>query len=109
MASNDLDGLNRIIDLKSEDITKNAGRSASKYCEKWNVPLARVRRRKMISEESVDDDGLSAIKEMKRIIDEIANRLKTELSERSGRVRRLADKFSFLVSWTQLMLKKWNI
>ena len=66
-------------------------------------------RRKMIPGESVDDDGLSAIKEMKRIIDETAYRLKTELSERSGRVRRLADKFSFLVSWTQLMLKKWDI
>ena len=33
-ASDDLDGLNRIIDLKSEDIIKNAVRSASEYCEK---------------------------------------------------------------------------
>ena len=41
----------------------------------------------MMPGESVDDNGLSAIKEMKRIIDEIAYRLKTELSERSGRVR----------------------
>ena len=45
-ASDDLDGLNRIIDLKSEDIIKKTVRSASEYCEKWNVPLARVRRRK---------------------------------------------------------------
>ena len=36
-ASDDLDGLNRIIDLKSEDIIKNAVRSASEYREKWNV------------------------------------------------------------------------
>ena len=46
--SDDVDGLNRIIDLKSEDIIKNAVRSASEYCEKWNVPLARVRQRKMM-------------------------------------------------------------
>ena len=95
-ASNDLDGLNRIIDLKSEDTIKNAVKSASEYCEKWNVPLARVRRRKMMPGENVKDDGLSAIEEMKRIMNEIANRLKTELSERSGRIRRLVDKFSLV-------------
>ena len=33
-ASDDLDGLNRIIDPKSEDIIKNVVRSASEYCEK---------------------------------------------------------------------------
>ena len=33
--------------------------------------------------ESVRDDGLSAIEEIKRIMNEIANTLKTELSERS--------------------------
>ena len=33
-ASDDLDGLNRIIDLKSENIIENAVRLASKYCEK---------------------------------------------------------------------------
>ena len=96
-ASDDLNGLNRIIDLKSEDSIENAVRSASEYCEKRNVPLARVRRKKMMPGESVKDDGLSAIEEMKRIMNEIADRLKTELSERSGRVRRLADKFSFIV------------
>nr|XP_039261934.1 zinc finger MYM-type protein 1-like [Styela clava] len=96
-ASDDLDGLNRIIDLKSEDIIKNADRSASEYCEEWNVPLTRVRQRKMMPGESVKDCGLSAIEEMQRIMNEIANRLKTELSERSGRVSRLADKFSFLL------------
>nr|XP_039265699.1 uncharacterized protein LOC120341282 [Styela clava] len=96
-ASDDLDGLSRIIDLKSEDIIKNAVRSASEYCEEWNVPLTRVRRRKMMPGESVKDCGLSAIEEMQRIMNEIANRLKTVLSERSGRVSRLADKFSFLL------------
>ena len=40
----------------------------------------------MMPGESVKD-GLSAIKEMKRITNEIANRLKTELSERSGCAR----------------------
>ena len=64
-ASDDLDGLNKIIDLKSEHIIKNAVRSASEYCEKWNVPLKRLGRRKMIPGESVKDDGLSAIEEMK--------------------------------------------
>ena len=97
-ASDDLDGLNKIIDLKSEAIIENAVKSASEYCEKWNVPLARVRRRKMMPGESLKDDGLSAIEEMKRIMNEIANRLKTELSERSDRVRRLAYKSSFLVN-----------
>ena len=58
--------------------------------------------KKMMPGESVKDDGLSAIEEMKRIMNEIANRLKTELFERSGRVRRLADKFSFLVKLDSL-------
>ena len=105
-ASDDLDGLKRIIDLKSEDIIKNAVRSALEYCEKSNVPLARVRRRKMMPGESVEDDGLSAIEEMKRTMNEIANRLKTELSERSGRVCRLADKFSFLVKLDSIDVEK---
>ena len=83
-ASDDLDGLNRIIDLKSKDIIKNTARSASEYCEKWNLSLARVRRKKMMPGESGKDDGLSAIEEMKRIMNEIANRLKTELSKRSA-------------------------
>lgn len=37
-ASDDLDGLNKIIDLKSEAIIENAVKSASEYCEKCNVP-----------------------------------------------------------------------
>ena len=56
--------------------------------------------------ESVKDDDLSAIEEMKRIMNEIANRLKTELSERSGRIRRLADKFSFLVKLDSIDVEK---
>ena len=105
-ASDDLDELSRIIDLKSENIIKNAVRSASQYCEKWNVPLARVGQRKMMPGECVKDDGLSAIEEMKKIMNEIAKRLKTELSKRSGRVRRLADKFSFLVKLDSIDVKK---
>ena len=105
-ASDNLDGLNRIIDLKSEDIITNAVRSASEYCERWNVPWARVRRRKMMPGEVVKNDGLSAIEEMKRMMNEIANRLKTELSERSGRVLRLAEMFSFLVKLNSFDVKK---
>ena len=105
-ANDDLDGLNGIIDLKSEDIIKNAVRSASEYCEKWNVPLARVRRRKMMTGESVKDDGLSAIEEMKRIMNKIKNRLKTTLSESLGGVRMLADKFSFLVKLDSINVEK---
>ena len=105
-ASDDLDGLNRIIDLKSEDIIKNTVRSALEYCEKWNLSLARVRQRKIMPGESGKNDGLSAIEEMKRIMNEIANRLKTELSERSGRVRGLADTFSFLVKLDSIDAKK---
>ena len=60
----------------------------------------------MMPRESVKDDGLSAIKEMKRIMNEIANRLKTELSERSGRVRRFADKFSFLIKLDSIDVEK---
>ena len=60
----------------------------------------------MMPGESVKDDGLSAIEEMKRIMNEIANRLKTKLSERSGRVRRLADKFSFLVKLNSIDVEK---
>ena len=105
-ASDNLDGINRIIDLKSEDIIRNAVRSASENCEKWNVPLTKVRRRKMMPGEIVKDDGLSAIEEMKRIMNEIANRLKTELSERSGRVCRLADQFSFFVKLDSIDVEK---
>ena len=60
-ASDDLDGLNRIIGLKSEDI-KNAVGSASEYCEKWNVPLARVRRKKMMPGESAKDKNIDKLK-----------------------------------------------
>ena len=56
--------------------------------------------------ESVKDDGLSPIEEMKRIMNQIANRLETELSERSGGVRRLADKFSFLVKLDSIDVEK---
>ena len=55
--------------------------------------------------ESVKDDGLSAIKEIKRIINEIANRLKTKLLKRSGRVCMLADKFSFVVKLDSIDVK----
>lgn len=47
--------------------------------------------------ESARDEGLSAIEEIRRIMNEIVNRLKVELLERSSRIRRLADKFIFLV------------
>ena len=60
----------------------------------------------MMAGESVKDDGLSAIEEMKRIMNEIASRLKTKLSERSGRVRRLADKFSLLVKLDSIDVEK---
>ena len=60
----------------------------------------------MMPGESVKNDGLSAIEEMKRIMNEIANRLKTELSERSGRIRRFADKFSFLVKLDSIDVEK---
>ena len=56
--------------------------------------------------ESVKDDGLSATEEMKRTMNEIANRLKTELSERLGRVRRLADKLFFLVKLDSIDVEK---
>ena len=39
-------------------------------------------------------------------MNEIANRLKTELSERSDRVRRLADKFFFLVKLDSIDVEK---
>ena len=60
----------------------------------------------MMPGESAKDDRLSEIKEMKRIMNKIANRLKIELSERSGRVRRLADKFSFLVKLDSIDVEK---
>ena len=43
---------------------------------------------------------------MKRILNEIANRLKTKLSERSGRVHKLADKFSFSVKLDTIDVEK---
>ena len=60
----------------------------------------------MMPGESVKDDGLSPIEEMKRVMNQIANRLETKLSERSGGVRRLADKFSFLVKLDSIDVEK---
>ena len=52
------------------------------------------------------DDGLSAIEEIKRIMNEISNRLKNELSERSDRVRRLPDEIFFLVKLDSIDVEK---
>ena len=42
----DLKSLSQILNLKSEEIMHNAVHSANEYCKKWNIPIARPRRKK---------------------------------------------------------------
>ena len=65
-ASSDLKGLVEIINLKCEEIIEHAIQSANEYCEKWEIPIARSRRRKGMPGELTGDSGLTVQQEMNR-------------------------------------------
>ena len=73
---------------------------------KVECTLGKSQAKEMMPGESVKNNGLLAFEEMEKIMNEIANRLKTELSEGSGRVRRLADKFCFYVKLESIDVEK---
>ena len=97
-ASNDLRGLAEILNLKAEDMINNAIISANEYCDKWEIPIARTRRRNMMAGETTRDVGLTAQQEMGRVMHEIMNRLKMEMNDRSVRLEDLKNRFSFLLN-----------
>ena len=44
----DLKSLIQILNLRSEEIMHNAVHLANKYCEKWDMPIAQPRRKRMM-------------------------------------------------------------
>ena len=58
------------------EIIEHVIRSANEYCEKWEIPIARSRRRKGMPGELARDSGLTAQQDMNRVMVEIINRLK---------------------------------
>ena len=56
----DLKSLIQILNLKSEKIMHNAVHSANKYCEKWDITIARPRRKRMMPGEIARDSELTA-------------------------------------------------
>ena len=93
----DLKNLIQILNLRSEEIMHNAVHSAKEYCEKWEIPIAQPRRKRMMPGEIVRDSGLTA-QEINAVMVEIVNRLKTEIEDRSILLQYLTDRFSFILS-----------
>ena len=104
-ASCDLRGLIHILNLKNDEIIHNAIDLANEYCENWGIPIARTRRRRIMPGESARDSGLTAQEEMNRVMVEIVNRLKTEIEDRSVRLQRLSDRFSFLLNLNSVVIE----
>ena len=84
--------------LKSEEIMHNAVHSANEYCEKWDIPIARPRRKRMMPGETARDSGLTAQQEINALMVEAVNRLKTEMEDSSISLQDLTDRFSFMLS-----------
>ena len=80
----------------------NAVHSANKYCEKWDIPIARPKRKRMMPGEIAQNSGLTAQQEINAIMVEIVNRLKTEIEDCSIRLQDLTNRFSFLLSLTSI-------
>ena len=91
--------------MKSEEIIHNAVHSANEYCEKWDIPIARPRRKRMMPGEITRDGGLTAQQEINAVLIEIVNRLKTEIEDNSIRLRDLIDRFSFILSLSSIDIK----
>ena len=87
----------QILNLRSEEIMHNAVHSANKYCEKWDIPIARPRGKRKMPGELARDSGLTA-QQINPVMVEIVNRLKTEIENRSICLQDLTDRFSFILS-----------
>ena len=98
----DLKSLIQILNLRSEEIMHNAVHSANECCEKWDIPIARPRRKRMMPGEIARDSGLTAQQEINAVIKEIVNRLKMEIEDRSIRLQDLTDQFSFILSLSSI-------
>ena len=97
----DLKSLIQILNLKSEEIMPNVVHSANGYCEKWDIPIARSRKI-MMPGETARDSGLVAQQEINAVIEEIVNRLKTKIEDRSICLQDLRDRFSFILSLSSI-------
>ena len=86
-----LKSLTQILNLRSEEIMHNAVHSANEYCEKWDISIARPRRKTMMPGEIARDSGLTARQEIIAVMVEIVNRLKTEIEDRNIRLQDLTD------------------
>ena len=75
----------------------NAVHSANQYCEKWDIPIARPRRKRIMPEDMAQDSGLTAQQEINAAMVEIVNRLKTQIENRIC-LQDLTDRFSFILS-----------
>jgi len=87
----DLKSLIQILNLRSEEIMRNAVQQASEYCEKWDIPIARRKRKRMLP-------GQTPQQEINVVMVEVVNRLKTEIEDRSIRLKDLTDRFSFILN-----------
>ena len=86
----DLKSLIQILNLINEEIMHNA---VHEYCEKWDIPIAQPRRKRMLPGEIARDSGLTAQQEINAVMVEIVNRLNTEIVDRSIRLQDLTDRF----------------
>ena len=57
----------------------NVVHSANEYCEKWDISIARARRKRIMPGEIARDSGLTAQQEINAVMVESVNRLKTEI------------------------------
>ena len=71
----------------------NAVHSANKYCEKWDIPIALPRRKRMMPGEKARDSELTAQQEINAVMLEIVNRLKAKIGDRSIRLQDLTNRF----------------
>ena len=80
----------------------NAVHSANEYCKKWDIPIVRPRRKRLMPGETARDSGLTAQQERNAVIVDIVNRLKTEIKDRSIRLQNLTDRLLFILSLSSI-------
>ena len=101
-AFRDLKILIQILNLRSEEIMHNTVNSANEYCEKWEIPIARPRRKKITPREIAHDSGLTAQQEINLVMVEIVNRTKTEVEDCSICLQDLTDRFLFILNLSSI-------
>ena len=87
----DLKSLIQILNLRSEEIMHNAVVQQKEYCEKWDIPIARPRRTKVMPGEIAQESRLTAQQQINAVRVEIVNRLKIEIEDHSIRLQDLTD------------------